>query len=150
MPYKDKNSISAKISNYKKDRKYKEIHREEINKKQRDRIKVDEEYRLKMIAKVKRHYDKNRDAILEYRKKTKLHKYGINFEQYTKIAKAQDYVCAICSGVDKSGYRLSVDHNHETGKIRGLLCQKCNHAIGLFKDDVQLLIKAIEYLEING
>lgn len=42
--------------------------------------------------------------------------------------------------------KLSLDHDHYTSKIRGILCQECNHAIGLFKDDVELLKKAIEYL----
>ena len=53
--------------------------------------------------------------------------------------------CAICGGVNVNGRRLAVDHEHETGKVRGLLCDKCNLAIGLF-DDINNLASAIKYL----
>lgn len=57
----------------------------------------------------------------------------------------QGGVCAICGGKDKN-FRLAVDHCHQTGKIRGLLCSACNKAIGGFKDSPMLLIKAMRYL----
>jgi hypothetical protein len=58
--------------------------------------------------------------------------------------------CAIClrpgsSGLGRVG--LSVDHNHETGRIRGLLCDHCNHAIGAMREDVERIKRAIAYLE---
>lgn len=54
----------------------------------------------------------------------------------------QGKVCAICGGVD----RLCVDHDHATGEIRGVLCLNCNNGLGRFKDDPELLRKAIRYL----
>jgi len=75
-------------------------------------------------------------------------KYGISQEEYDDLLARQDGGCAICgSREDTKDYRLPVDHNHETGKIRGLLCHRCNLAIGQFQDDVDLLRKAIKYLE---
>lgn len=80
--------------------------------------------------------------------------YGITPEQYQEMLTAQGGVCAVC-GLDEPNehgrtgtkFRLSVDHCHETGRVRGLLCQKCNRAIGLLNDNVDLLRKAIDYLE---
>lgn len=60
---------------------------------------------------------------------------------------SQGGVCAICECPDKK--RLSVDHDHQTGKIRGLLCANCNLALGNFKDDPDRLAKAIVYLKRN-
>ena len=64
---------------------------------------------------------------------------------------AQDYKCAIC-GVDASelSRELSVDHNHETDEVRGLLCSHCNIGLGNFRDDVDVMSKAIEYLGRYG
>ncbi len=75
--------------------------------------------------------------------------YNISLEKYTTILKSQDGKCAICSGT--SGKRsLSVDHNHNSGQIRGLLCDNCNHGLGKFQDNKELLMEAIRYLESNG
>ncbi len=75
--------------------------------------------------------------------------YGITTEQYDELLVRQDGVCAICkAGVsDALGRRLSVDHDHETGRVRGLLCTLCNRGIGYFKDDANLIRLAAEYLE---
>lgn len=59
---------------------------------------------------------------------------------------AQGGVCAICGETNASGRDLSVDHDHETGEIRQLLCSNCNTGIGLLKDNPELLIKASAYL----
>lgn len=70
-------------------------------------------------------------------------------EQFEEMARAQNGVCAICQETHPEASvfrRLLVDHNHETGEIRGLLCHNCNTAIGLMKDDPARLQKAIEYL----
>lgn len=66
----------------------------------------------------------------------------MTLEDYEKMSDLQNGKCAIC-GEKKE---LHVDHDHETGMIRGLLCGNCNRAIGIMKDDKNLLIKAIEYL----
>ena len=74
-------------------------------------------------------------------------KFGITQEDYKKILEEQNSLCAIC-GADhyKEKKGLYVDHNHETGEIRGLLCNNCNCGIGYLKDDVKLLNKAIKYI----
>jgi hypothetical protein len=72
--------------------------------------------------------------------------YGLEPEQYKVMHEAQQGKCAICSEEPKTKRGLHVDHDHETGKVRGLLCHGCNVALGSFKEDVTLLNKAIEYL----
>lgn len=59
----------------------------------------------------------------------------------------QGGVCAICGGTNPSGHRLAVDHDHETRRVRGLLCHACNAGIGKLRDSPDLLRKAIDYLE---
>ena len=76
-------------------------------------------------------------------------KYDMKLEEYNEILEKQNGVCDICNEPE-SGSRnnfLAVDHSHETNKIRGLLCTTCNRAIGLFKDDIEVLEKAIKYLK---
>jgi|SRR5579859_6476634 len=72
--------------------------------------------------------------------------YGISLLDYERLVRDQDNKCAICGQEDNLGW-LSVDHNHETGEVRGLLCRACNAAIGALKDDPDLVRKALEYLE---
>jgi len=73
--------------------------------------------------------------------------YGITVEEYKEMHVKQGGVCAICSGTNKSGKPLFVDHCHESGKVWGLLCMHCNHALGKFNDDIETLLNAIAYLE---
>jgi len=72
-------------------------------------------------------------------------KYGITIKEYNTLLDAQDGVCAICFGVDKNK-KLCVDHDHETGEVRGLLCSKCNKAIGLLGDNRAGVQNALDYL----
>jgi hypothetical protein len=75
-------------------------------------------------------------------------KYNISLEEYNAKLEKQHYCCALCGKTqEEEKSALCVDHNHETGQIRDLLCRVCNRALGLFKDDPQLLIRAAEYLE---
>jgi len=67
-------------------------------------------------------------------------------KEYLKMAKLQGHKCAICNK-KPANKRLAIDHDHETGKICGLLCSKCNRALGYLNDDKELLRKAISYLE---
>ena len=62
----------------------------------------------------------------------------------------QDGKCAICKSEDSKGKRFSVDHNHKTGEVRGLLCNPCNVAIGLLKDSPEVIDSAKEYLLKRG
>ena len=74
--------------------------------------------------------------------------YGINLSEYNKMSEKQNKKCAICNELDEvAGRRLAVDHDHNTGDVRGLLCGKCNRGLGLFNDKIKILKKAINYLE---
>lgn len=74
--------------------------------------------------------------------------YGMPYEQYVTMLKKQNYSCLICEQKhDETSVALAVDHNHNTGEVRGLLCRTCNAAIGALGDNVEGLQRAIEYLE---
>lgn len=74
--------------------------------------------------------------------------YNITIDDYNMMFESQKGCCAICGRHQSEEKKaLHVDHDHETGKIRGLLCQKCNHGIGLFNDNPELLRKAAQFLE---
>ena len=80
--------------------------------------------------------------------------FGISLEEYNTMLEQQDGVCAICGQPEtvlnrrtKQPQLLSVDHDHDTGKVRGLLCTRCNTAIGLLQDDPDVLVSALSYLK---
>ena len=73
-------------------------------------------------------------------------KYGITPEEWTAMVARQRGACPIC-WCALADARASVDHDHGTGKVRGILCSNCNVGIGYFKDDPALLASAIEYLK---
>lgn len=75
--------------------------------------------------------------------------YGITIEDYNELTLKQGGVCALCGKEETIGRRLAVDHCHKTGKVRGLLCQACNTGIGKLGDSIELLQKAIKYLQEN-
>lgn len=74
-------------------------------------------------------------------------KFGITLEQYEAKLESQNNSCAIC-GVPSAELkkRMSVDHNHATGAVRGLLCNHCNTGLGFFKESPEILTKAIQYI----
>jgi hypothetical protein len=77
------------------------------------------------------------------------YKFGITEDQYNEMLLKQNYCCAICKSSnsgDKRSSRLSIDHCHISGSIRGLLCSSCNKAIGLMKDSPEIFSAAIRYL----
>ena len=74
------------------------------------------------------------------------YEFKLDPQTYEDMAVAQDGGCAICGQACVSGRRLSVDHDHVTGQVRGLLCAKCNRAIGLLGDDARLVERAAHYL----
>jgi hypothetical protein len=93
--------------------------------------------------------ERNRDRAryLDFRKHV-VRKYGITMEQYEQFVAEHDNRCAICGSRQSRGHeRLCVDHCHDTGEIRGLLCHRCNTAIGLFLSDHSLLEAAAFYLD---
>lgn len=79
-------------------------------------------------------------------------KYGVGFEWYQETLLKQNGVCAICKQPEVAKIKgkvisMPIDHDHKTGKVRGLLCSKCNRGLGLFKDDIEILNSAIQYLK---
>jgi hypothetical protein len=91
---------------------------------------------------------KNADKVKEQsRVKHLRRKFNLSPEQYDIMSKAQKNVCAICQEKCETEMNLAVDHCHTTGKIRGLLCKNCNTAIGLFKEDIDNMLRAIEYIK---
>lgn len=75
--------------------------------------------------------------------------YGISLKEYEEIYIRQNGVCAICYHPEpiKGRIFLAVDHDHKTGRVRGLLCSKCNMAIGIFEDRIDRLQNAIRYIK---
>lgn len=76
--------------------------------------------------------------------------YGLSEHDYAEKLQAQGGVCAICLNPQSDGSMLCVDHCHATGRVRGLLCHKCNRALGFLKDDVNRLGQALRYLQRAG
>ena len=80
--------------------------------------------------------------------------HGISLKEYNNLLEKQNYVCWICQQPETCKQfgniqSLSVDHDHRTGKIRGLLCHHCNRGLGCFKDDIKLLERSVKYLTKN-
>ena len=75
-------------------------------------------------------------------------RYGLTQEQYDTVLKSQNGLCAICGTDDPGSNRKNwcVDHDHKTGRIRGLLCNNCNRGIGLLKEDLFVFESAMVYL----
>jgi hypothetical protein len=101
---------------------------------------------------------KCRDCTREYRKanynsevenaRQRKKNYGISQEQYDEMLKRQGNGCKFCGKTpEENKQRLAVDHCHDTGKVRGLLCSTCNLGLGYFMDDISLLTKAILHIK---
>ena len=115
------------------------------------RLEYGAQYRAKHREKARKYIqtyyktDKGRNKIYQ-------NKYGITLEEYNILLEKQLYACAICKEPENQiswgkSKRLSVDHNHKTGKVRGLLCQKCNTTLGRYKDDISVWHNFVTYLE---
>lgn len=78
--------------------------------------------------------------------------YRLTAQQFDELWDRQGGRCAICSAILSIGTQngTHVDHDHDTGRIRGLLCPSCNRGLGQFKDDVDILKAAVSYLEKGG
>ena len=115
--------------------------------------------RDKILQQAKEYREDNQEKLKQYRqnnpeirKNSRLkYEFGITLELYDEMFEKQNGVCDICGLPETKVIRgkivsLAVDHDHETGKIRGLLCHSCNVSLGGFKDSPELLISAIGYL----
>lgn len=78
-------------------------------------------------------------------------RYGLTYEQWEEIRQAEDYRCMICGiSEEEIGKKLDVDHCHDSGKVRGVLCNPCNNVLGHAKDKIEILEAAAQYLKENG
>ena len=108
-----------------------------------------EKHKKKIKAKNKDYYKKYKEKWKNYRLKKR---YNITVADYNELLCQQKGCCAICGQKETSKNKwglcqLAVDHDHNTGKVRGLLCTKCNLILGLAKDNIDILFKAINYLK---
>jgi hypothetical protein len=101
------------------------------------------------LSYIRNYYEKNKRKIAKQQRTSRLKRaFGLSLAAYRSLYKKQKGKCAIC-GKRGSGKRkrLFVDHDHRTGKVRGLLCNKHNRGLGHFNDDPLLLLKAAHYLK---
>lgn len=140
--HKDKNSSDGYTYQCKacRNAKYKEYYHANADK-MKEKRESTKEYR--------KEYYNDPERKLQYRRKYIEREFGIKYEQYDQMLEEQKGVCAICgcSETKPNAKYLAVDHNHETGIVRGLLCNNCNRALGLLKDNKEILQNAIKYLE---
>lgn len=121
---------------------FKEYYKKNKRKIDKKNLNWAKENKDKMSEFGKRHFKKNFNKIKSKRIK---YRYNITIEEYSKMLEEQDYQCKICKEIKA----LCIDHDHKTGKVRGLLCGKCNRGIGFFNDNIKSLHNAIDYLTDN-
>jgi len=146
MPYKDPERRRAYI------RAYNESHREHLRSYFRQYYHAHKE---KCRAFHDSYDARHRDMRLsDHRDRWRYRKYGVTPEQYATMLQQQGYVCAVCgrpetNSTGKGGTRsLAVDHDHDTGKVRALLCHACNTALGKFGP--AQLRRLADYAELHG
>ena len=94
---------------------------------------------------------KSRDKRLKKLREIHLrNKFGLTPLEYDALLNVQGGVCALCEQPPTPGISLHVDHDHGTGEIRGLLCVRCNNALGLFREDPDLLRRAARYVTADA
>lgn len=91
----------------------------------------------------KQYYKDNKVSFSKKSREYKLSQYGLTTESYSVLLQSQGNLCAICQ---EDGV-MNIDHDHSTGKVRGILCNKCNQGLGLFRDNIDFMKSAISYLE---
>lgn len=120
-----------------------------------ENVHVRQKYCIECARKIKNEKERLRGKAETSKEKdrinAKLRKYGITHEQELALLKAQNFECKICAKeVTYKGKRSHIDHDHVSGKIRGILCSSCNRGLGYFFDNVNLLKKAVTYLKENN
>ena len=124
--WKTNNLEKCRLNNRKARKKYKQNNREKFNAYNRDYMQRNKEKRES--SRIQRTY-------------------GLSPDDFNKRLLDQDGVCAICQQECTRFGRLSVDHDHKTGEVRGLLCNNCNKGLGIFKDEIKRFERAIKYLD---
>jgi hypothetical protein len=115
--------------NAKENREYYLKNKEWIKSRRRDRDKGNKEKRSK-----------------QYKSYALRKKYGLTIEQFEQMKTAQQNRCAICGNIFKNSLDTNIDHDHETGKTRQLLCSKCNFALGMLDENYEKTIKLSNYI----
>jgi hypothetical protein len=148
--YRSTESYKKRSKEYHKeyDKEYNAEHLEQKKKWRKEHASWLKEYQKKW-------YQEHKEELKEGRREESLKRsYNISIQEYNLLLGKQEGRCAICGAVESTKHhkskrvvRLAVDHNHKTGKVRGLLCLACNHAIGGLKDDPELVFRAANYLK---
>jgi hypothetical protein len=123
----------------------------------RERYAADPEKYVAMVrrwqqanAQRMRDYRRQRNAQPEVKRKARnayfLRTYGVSAEDVDEMLDAQNGRCAICGAKPSRLASMHIDHDHEHGHLRGMLCLSCNQGLGQFRDDPALLLRAIVYL----
>jgi hypothetical protein len=132
---KNKPRILAKMKKYHLDNREKRLE----GQKKRYYDKHEEE-----LARYKKYYESNRGKIINNRRKSI---YGVAQGWFDKTFAEQGFVCSVCLSSDWGKNGPHIDHDHGTGVVRGILCHRCNVGMGLFKDNIDVMKRAIRYLE---
>lgn len=91
------------------------------------------------------------EAVRRYERGRRFRRYEMTEEKHAEMFAAQSGKCAICeTSHDEYAKGLAIDHDHDTGEVRGLLCHRCNTALGLLCDDISIFSRAISYLLRSG
>jgi len=124
--------------------KYYTIHRKKMLRRSRKWNKLNPE----KVAKAIKNYGKvHPEKVKERGRNQHLKKYKLTTKEYNRMVKAQGGVCAICGEPERMQRALSVDHDHFTGEVRGLVCSRCNSAMGFADDSPMRLRKMADYIE---
>lgn len=91
----------------------------------------------------------NRKRHLLHRRTSRFRIYGLNEAKFDALLAAQNNKCPGCETALLADRSTNIDHDHETGKVRGLLCVRCNVALGLVRDSTETLLRLGVYLEKN-
>lgn len=120
------------------------------NKRRRERYASDPRYREKSKEKARKRAKQHPEKVrIEQRRKHLRVTYNLTLEEYDAKLAAQGGACAVCGGPPTTG-RFYVDHDHQTGAVRDLLCHGCNVALGMVKDSPELCEKLAKYLRRHG
>ncbi len=140
-PSSTERSVAKTARRAEKQREYSRRYLEDPEHREANRRRASAHYyanREDRVAKVKRYYETNRELVLA---KLGARKYGLTVDEYLELMTGAR--CAVCGSAES----LGVDHDHETRKVRGVLCVNCNFLIGHGKDNPTLLRLAADYLE---
>ncbi len=123
------------------------------------------EYKERQRKNAKKFYDLNKEYFYNYNRSKRLgnpdkykkeqrkwrlkRDYGLTEDKISEMISNQNNSCAICGTEDFGKKGPNVDHCHATNKVRGILCGRCNKAIGLFSDDISIMENAISYIKNN-